>query len=372
MRITYIATGRIPTQRAFGYATMKLCEQFAALGNDVSLVLPARREDMAVSPFEYYAISPSFTIERLPASDHVDIEGPKVMFAYWRDMLSYIRALRRARIGAREGIFYTREYLLLPFLPKNRTILELHSIPARRPLFNRCIKKASKVVVISKGLRDELIGVGIRAEAITVAPDAVDLKRFENLPPKSDARAALSLPANKPVALYSGHFYGWKGADIFAAAAKFMPDVLCVLMGGVDHDYEKLKKEYKDTNNMLVLPFQPPEKVPLYLAGADVLVLPNRSGSAISEKYTSPLKLFEYMAAGKPIVASDLPSIREIVDETTAVFVTPDDPKSLAEGIQKVLSDPDHSHLMAEAAKEKVKQFTWEARAKSILNAIHP
>ncbi len=370
MRITYIATGRIPTQRAFGYATMKLCEEFAALGNEVSLVMPKRRDDMAVDPFEYYKLVKSFSIEKLSASDMVDRAKVQIPFAYWIDHLSFLLALRRAGVPRREGIFYTREYLLAPFLPFEQTVLELHSIPKRRAFFGLCVKRARKIVVISKGLKDELVAMGIAEERITIAPDAVDLQRFANIPAKAEARTALGLPQDKIIALYSGHFYGWKGADIFAKSAQFIPDVLCVLMGGVDEDYEKLKEEYKSSPNVLVLPFQSPDKVPLYLAAADILVLPNKSGSAISERYTSPLKLFEYMAAGKPIVASDLPSIREVLDESTAVLVHPDDPRALAEGVKKVIVDPAFAKSLANSAKEKVKSYTWHNRAQSILSAI--
>jgi len=372
MDITYIATGRIPTQRAFGYATMKLCEAFAAEGNKITLLLPDRRNDLNADPFKYYTIKQNFTIQRLESTDYLDGARKKIPYAYWLDAFSFIRALRKNKISQKAGIFYTRDYLLLLALPKGRVVLELHSIPERSLLFTFCIRRAQKIVTISHGIETRLLKLGIPKSIITVAPDAVDLNAFANMPSKEEARKKLNLPLNEKIALYSGHFYEWKGAEVFAETARHMPGVSCVLVGGVDEEYQRLKDAYDGTNNVTILPFQPRELVPVYLAAADVLVLPNRSISDISAKYTSPLKLFEYMAAGRPIVASDLSSIREVLDENTAVLVKPDDPKALAEGIQKLLSDQALAKKLADEAHQKVQNFTWAKRAQTILSFIQP
>ena len=108
--------------------------------------------------------------------------------------------------------------------------------------------------------------------------------------------------------------------------------------------------------------------VPKYLAASDVLVLPN-SEKGLSE-FTSPLKLFEYMAAKRPIVASDLPSLREILSESNAVMVRPDDPAALAEGIQKVLEDEELAKKLAGNAYIDVQQYSWDKRAMRILEFV--
>ena len=114
-----------------------------------------------------------------------------------------------------------------------------------------------------------------------------------------------------------------------------------------------------------------PERVPLYQAAADVLVLPNTAQATISREHTSPLKLFEYMAAGRPIVASDLPSLREVLRHgDNAWLVQPDDPAALAQGIQHLLAEPTLAARLAAQAQEEVQAYTWEQRAERILSFV--
>jgi len=102
------------------------------------------------------------------------------------------------------------------------------------------------------------------------------------------------------------------------------------------------------------------------LSQADVLILPN-TASAISTRFTSPLKLFEYMAAGRPIVASDLPSIREILrDGENALLVEPGNASALAAAIQRILADPELAAALARAALDQVPAYSWERRAQRL------
>ena len=110
--------------------------------------------------------------------------------------------------------------------------------------------------------------------------------------------------------------------------------------------------------------------MPLYLKSANILVIPNSASSKISSEYTSPLKLFEYMASGCPIVASNLPSLREVLDEKNCVFAKPDNPESFKEAIEKVLNDIEFSSSIAKKALEDVSSYSWEDRAKNILKII--
>jgi glycosyltransferase involved in cell wall biosynthesis len=95
-------------------------------------------------------------------------------------------------------------------------------------------------------------------------------------------------------------------------------------------------------------------------------VLPNKKGNIVSEKYTSPMKLFEYMASGIPIVASDLPSLKEILDDSNAVFAVPNDPRSFAENIKRVLNDIMLAQRISSKAKQDVLKYSWRERASSI------
>jgi glycosyltransferase involved in cell wall biosynthesis len=109
-----------------------------------------------------------------------------------------------------------------------------------------------------------------------------------------------------------------------------------------------------------------PGRVADLLSQADVLALPNPA-SAISTRFTSPLKLFEYMAAGRPIVASDLPAIREVLEhEVNALLVTPGDAAAMARAIERLLADPALASRLAHAALERVPEYSWDRRAERL------
>ncbi len=139
-----------------------------------------------------------------------------------------------------------------------------------------------------------------------------------------------------------------------------------VIIGGKESDKEGMRRRY---TNVLFLGPRPYAELADNLAAADVLVLPNSGKHVISERFTSPLKLFAYMASGIPIVASDLPSIREVLDEGSAYFAKPDDAQDLARKVQEVVSDP-NARAKAARAREKVKEYSWKKRAQKILRDI--
>jgi glycosyltransferase involved in cell wall biosynthesis len=191
------------------------------------------------------------------------------------------------------------------------------------------------------------------------------------LPGKAEARRRLSLPLEQHIAIYNGHLHTWKGAGTLAQAAQFLPqDFLLLFMGGTDEDIEKFKKEYGADQRIAIIGRKGDEERPLYLRAADVAVLPNTGKDQISASYTSPLKLFGYMAAGTPIVASDLPSIREVLSEKTAFFAQPDDPASFAKVLAHVVIHPTEAQMRAKTARSEVEQYEWQKRSGYILDFL--
>jgi glycosyltransferase involved in cell wall biosynthesis len=106
------------------------------------------------------------------------------------------------------------------------------------------------------------------------------------------------------------------------------------------------------------------------MRNADVLVLPNTRESEESERFTSPIKLFEYFAAGKPIVASDLPSIREIVGDEDVLFVPPGEPEALAAALASLEQNHALRVKLAKRSASLAAGYTWDARARRILDAL--
>ncbi|MBY0293963.1 glycosyltransferase family 4 protein, partial [Patescibacteria group bacterium] len=164
---------------------------------------------------------------------------------------------------------------------------------------------------------------------------------------------------------YIGRLDGWKGTDTLLKASTKLPnDIRVAVIGGEPQQVERLRTSYP---NVIFLGYRPYAELAHNQAAADVLVVPNTAKNDVSVRFTSPLKLIAHMASHRPIVASDLPSIRELVDDTSAVLVTPDSAEALAEGIQKALVQPE----IAEKAYLRASELDWSARAQRILGFIH-
>ena len=227
---------------------------------------------------------------------------------------------------------------------------------------------ARGLVAISAGVREDLIALGVEAQKVMVEHDAMEPSRFASIPSRDQARAELALPAGVPLVAYTGGLLSWKGVDVLLGAARKLPDVGFAIAGGMTADVERMCSTAADLVNVRLDGFQPPERVALYLAAADVLVVPNRSQPAISSRYTSPLKVFEAMAVGRAVVASDLPSLRELLThDRDAWLVRPDDPDALAQGLRRVFDDDALRARLATTLHERAPAHTWDARAERLL-----
>jgi glycosyltransferase involved in cell wall biosynthesis len=374
-KIIYISNARIPTEKAHGYQICKMCEEFGRLGFKVELWILERKNDIKEDVFSFYGIKNYFTIKKIKSFDFFEYERYLGKSSFWLQNIWFAIKLLLIRTD-KNAIIYTRDPEIgwIFNLKGSRTVLEAHNWPESKAwLFKYLIKKFVKIVAITNKLAALFIRAGLTGESITVAPDGVDLKSFDINCDKIQARKKLALPLDKKIALYSGslYIYGWKGVDIFLAAAKILPEsYLTVLVGGGSPEVAKIKKEYSG-RNLWLAGRQRRGNIPYYLKAADFLVLPNKTGEKISENYTSPLKLFEYMASGVPIVAADLPSLREILSEKNCLFFKPNQPQDLAEKIQILSANKKLAGQIAKQAYSDAKKYTWEKRAEKIINFIN-
>lgn len=386
MKIFYIANARLPTEKAHGIQIMKMCEAFSKLGHEVQLLVPKRISHLTEEAFSYYGLEPSFEITYLATIDLIRLSGlvPK-LFSYLQNWYFADSVGRYLKKQNPDLILSRDEMTAIKIHDFPRLILEVHSISRLMgKQVSRLNEKLFKIIVITGGLKKELEVLGFNPEKIIVLPDAVDIEQFKTFDSKFKIREELGLPLDKKIVMYTGHLYEWKGAGVLLEAAQKsnIPSqsplkirgeaggIVFVFVGGTDHDIARFKEQARGLENVLILGHRPYSEIPKYLAAADVLVLPNSAKENISKYYTSPMKLFEYMASGRPIAASDLPSLREILNEDTAVFAFPDDPESLTLAIQKILSDKELSARITQNSRELVKTFTWGGRAKKILNFI--
>lgn len=369
MKIIYIANIRLPTEKAHGIQIMKTCEAFAQTGVMVELIIPNRKNHLKTDPFDYYQVKKSFKIERLFSLDLVFLGAAGFLIQAFTFSLSVLLKYFSSRKN-NETFFYTRDEMLAWALSSLGVNIVWETHMGHNNVFIRSlIKRNLPIVAISRGLSDFYHSLG--SKNILVSPDGVDLEQFQINDSREEARARLGLPMNAKLVVYTGHLYSWKGADVLAAAAtQLASDIMVLFVGGTEKDIELFKDKYGGVKNIMILGSKPHYEIPLYLRAADVLIIPNSANEKISQLYTSPMKLFEYMASGTPIVASDLPSLREILNEENSVLVNPDSPDAMATGIATVLSDTEKSNTLAKQASKDVQKYDWRERAIAIINNI--
>jgi glycosyltransferase involved in cell wall biosynthesis len=217
---------------------------------------------------------------------------------------------------------------------------------------------------------------GIAAHRLTLARNGFD-PIFLTRKDKQEVRRQLDLPIDKKIVLYTGHLYDWKGVDVLAEAGKKLSDVLFVFVGGTADDLKSFIKKYGSIKNIIVVGYKPYMAIPDYIQAADVLVLPNSLRSTnprlriYSQFDTSPIKMFEYMASGRPIIAVDLPAIKEVLNDQNATLFNHDDHNDLAQKIIEVLKDYSLAEEKALVAQHQSVDFTWGKRVEKIINFIN-
>ncbi len=370
MKILYINGSRIPTDRAHGIQIMKMCSAFTYSRISVALWVPRRFNYTKQDPFEYYGMKRNFLIRKIPCIDLIPLTrffGPASL---WITELSFLLFVICCLSFVKADAIYTRDKFVaffLSFFIKN-IFFEAHDVPSR--LFFLRFQTIGGIIAITQNLKNEFVKRGISAKKIIIAPDGVDLNEFNIPQSQEECRKRLGLPLDKKIVLYTGHLYPWKGVGTLLAAAQ-VSSMLFVLVGGTEKDTAEFRRKAEKLKNVIIVGHKPHGEIAHWLKAADVLILPNSEKYVISKYWTSPMKLFEYMASGRPIVASDLPSLREILNHNNAKFAKPDNPESFARAIQLAFDNAEESARLAARAREDVQMYTWEKRAEKIWQLFH-
>ena len=392
MKLIYLTNSRLPGEKAHAIQIMKTCAALAA-DVDIRIVHPRRVNrpwlQSVVDLQKYYKL-PRDVQRRLVGSLDLFSIVPKLPFGktlaykivFAIQTITYHIALLPLLLTSSADVYYTRDSLtasLLVLLRKvsiSTVIYEAHRFPSSRlglELSRWLVNKLDGIVVLTNFLATRYLELGIPEKRISVVPDAVDLQDF-GVFSKSAARQHLGIDESIFVVMYVGHMYHWKGVDTLVEAATRLSDNEQIwLIGGTPEELPRIEQLAKqlELTNIHLAGYVPYEHISTYMAAADVLVIPNSGDYDISRFYTSPIKLFEYMAAKRPIVASNLPSLREIiVHDETALLVQPDNPSSLAIAIQRLESDSHLSSRLVDNATVLVSKHTWSGRSQRILEFI--
>lgn len=382
-RVAVVANARIPGERAQSIQTVRTAAAFARLGREVELYYAKRRVKRVIAgaqgdPLHYYGVRERVTLHAVPVIDFIESVPRSLQYlpAKIEEATFAWNAARRI-IKLQKTLVHCREIEVGLLLAKRRHpayLFEAHSIPGnrvRRGYLQKALAGALAIISITKGLADDLAeAFSIDRREIEVIPDGFDPAAFLNLPNRDGARAALGITTNKPLVVYAGHLFAWKGVDALALAAAKAPNLQFRFVGGLPEDVARMQASVKSFNlqNVEILGHRPPAEIPMHLASADIISIPNSGKQQISARHTSPLKLFEAMAAGRAVVASDLISLREILtNDQNAMLTKPDDPEALAAALISLAADTARRERLAARALADSVKYTFEARAARLL-----
>ena len=391
MNVLYFADTRFPIERANGVQTMATCLALAARGHLVTLVVRPDTAAIARDPFEFYGWprAAGVTIRTIAAGEGARSRRLRFLLS----AAAIVRAMP-------DAVVYTRDLGLASFLlqwPGSRRpalVYESHGLapivaaemphllgkpgltPTDRKLRRldrreqRVWSRASAYVTITRALEDELSARYGPRPRVFVVPDGADAPADDKPSPADDRPESIPRQRTESpsqlLAAYSGHLYPWKGVDVFIHALALAPSMSGLIVGGHPEEadrarVESLAQSLGVSARLEISGLVRREDVSRWLSRADMLILPN-TASAISERYTSPLKLFEYLWMGRPIIASDLPALREVLPDDAAVFVPPGDPAALAAAMTALASDRARATALGQAALAIAPNYSWAAR----------
>jgi glycosyltransferase involved in cell wall biosynthesis len=225
------------------------------------------------------------------------------------------------------------------------------------------------IICPSRVTRDYIASLGLNRKLVTVIPNGVSPSDFSASPlPARSERA--------PVLLYVGTLADWQGLDI---VIKALPKILeqktvrlQIIGRGRSRQRKMLAKQIRKLGveeHVIVQPAVPHHEIPALIASADICVAPLGLNDRNVTQGACPIKLLEYMAAGRPMLASNMPIVRELVrEDVDALLFSPNDPDDLARQTLTLLNDLELSTRLARSASERVlNKFTWRESQKKLL-----
>ncbi|MCJ7513073.1 MAG: glycosyltransferase family 4 protein [Anaerolineales bacterium] len=373
MRIAYIATSPIPSRRANALQVMKMCDNLTSLGHDVRLWTPGHNPGVSpVDLMRQFGLQHAFPIEWIRSATplrHYDFCGRAVLAARrWHADLLYVRPLQAAALAAQAGL---------------ATLLDLHDRPHGRlgPSLLRAFVHgggARRLVMTTHALQRWLVEnyrLALEPPFAVVAPNAADLARYAGLPSPSEARRRLGWP-DRLTASYTGQLYRGRGLDMLVQLARRHPTIQFVWAGGDPASVEGWRAElgHLDADNTRLLGFVPNQDLPMVHAASDILLMPYERNVYLRQgnlsTFYSPMKLFEYLAAGRVILSSDLPTLREVLNAENSILLPAEDLEAWDRALTALATEPLKYAPLAERAQRDSLQYGWSARCRKVLEGI--
>jgi glycosyltransferase involved in cell wall biosynthesis len=373
MKIAFIAVSVVPSWTANSVQVMKVCQALKQNDHDVHLIVPGKITTSWNDMRSHYGIQNEFPVHWLGFNRSLK----KLDF-----VISALTLTKKLQLD----LVYTRllwaavlaSWMGLP------VILEVHDRPVGRmgtPLFKQLLKSQGnkRIVLITHALKailEQEYHLQFRPDETIIAPDGIDLERYSKKVDASSARDQLGLE-DRFTAVYSGGFYEGRGLESLMELAIRFPEVRFLWVGGKKDVVEIWKKKLENAGvrNVYLTGFVPNEQLPLYQMAADILLMPygkiiaGSSGGNIAD-VSSPMKMFEYMAAGRVILTSDIPVLREVLNETNAAFYTSEDMQSMERVFETLIQDEGMRNRLSSQALTDVEKYSWRARMQRIISSV--
>ena len=366
LRIAYLTNARMPARAANNVQVMKMCDAFVAAGHSVELFArhQAGGDARALRDF---GVAPRFRVTAFRDA------GPRGL-----NTIAWLSSLRRSLASREPDLFYSRDLVSLASVASfgRPMIYEAHWSP-RGSLLRRTILRwlaasplLRAVVTISSALAEEIMDLvpALGRERLVVAPSAAD-----------DVSGVVPVPLEGRAGVarigYTGHLYPGKGVETIADVAARVPEADFHVVGGNEEELRRWR--VVAPTNVIFHGHRPHRQIPGLLAGFDIVVAPYGTSVTVSGgtdvvRWMSPLKVIEYMAAGRAIVASDLPVLREILCHgDTAWLVPPRDGQAWADAVRNLVRDRAAAARLGLRARSFFRShLTWPARARAVLAPV--
>ena len=377
IKIIYPIPEKVPSNYARFIQIFNTCNNLANLGLEVEVCCSFKKGYKKEDLGNFYGInfSPNLSIKSYPVIQIETLFNLRLSSSLTYKLKFVYDLLKEYKNNqAKKLVIYLRYLKLAPFFTFLKRWIDIFVIYEAHEIFTFKNKKlfdiekkifeiSDLIICITNELKNKIIDIfEINSQKIRVIPDAVRDDWLNIKPEKGE------------YILYVGSLKKWKGVHILIEAMKYLSEEKLLIVGDGEelNKLEKITEKEKLQNRVRFVGHILHSEVTKFLTKAKVLVLPNIEDNLDSSSFfTSPLKLFEYMATGIPIVASDIKSLKEILKhEENAYLVKPGDPVALAEGIRKVLSDENLRNKISLRAKEEVVKYTYSSRAQKIKQLI--
>jgi glycosyltransferase involved in cell wall biosynthesis len=375
--LVYLSMANIPSKSANSIQTMKMAEAMAQVYQPFILITSGFvwvKGRNKVCLRDWYGVKKLPKILRIPSS---------LLGAYPFKLNSKPSAMFLAicffyLIVRRDYLVYTRAESLLRWCSVFRIplVFEAHLEPnlsddqLRKFIEGNAALKG--VVAISPRLA-KTYKKYLPESRVLHLEDGVDPTLYDGLPGKEELRNELGIDVHSysRLAVFTGHLYPDRGIETIIAAAAELPKVFFLLIGGWHQDVEAWegRAEKQSITNIQFRGFRPHSEIPRYQKAADILLMPYSSSLNIAKIFSS-LKLFEYMASGTPIIASNLPRVCEVLPGDQGYLIKPDDVSGLTKAVGAIDSDYDEALERARRARIAVVQYSWQSRARHIVKTF--